>query len=325
MDNNNDELFGDIEPRKDYTKLIKIIVPVIIIAVIAIYFLTGFYRVEPAEVVLVKRFGEYQKQLGPGLHYHLPYPIESIVIVNVSELRKKEIGFQTIAPARYSSRENEALMLTGDGNIAYAEAVVQYFISDAEKFAFNLKSDEDIVKSYASSALREEVAAVTADEILTVSRNAIAMRTADRVQQELDKLGVGIQIKNVYLQEVSPPQQVIASFDDVNSAKQDREQLIYKAEEYKNEIIPKAEGRSNEILNEAEAYARSKVLKAQGESSRFTSILEEYINAPRVTKTRLYLETVDKVLGESEKIITTNSEDLLKFFDITGYKGGGSQ
>jgi membrane protease subunit HflK len=322
---NNDDLFGDIEPKKDYTKLIKIIVPVIIIAVIAIYFLTGFYRVEPAEVGLVKRFGEYQKQVGPGLHYHLPYPIESIVIVNVSELRKKEIGFQTISPGRYSSRENEALMLTGDGNIVYAEAVVQYFISDAEKFAFNLKSDEDVVKNYTASALREEVAAVTVDEVLTVSRNVIAQRTAKRVQQELDELGVGIQIKNVYLQEVSPPQQVIAAFDDVNSAKQDREQLIYKAEEYKNEIIPKAEGRSNEILNEAEAYARSKVLKAQGESSRFTSILKEYINAPRVTKTRLYLETVDKVLGESEKIITTNSEDLLKFFDITGYKGGGSQ
>ncbi|MGC9383113.1 MAG: FtsH protease activity modulator HflK [Kosmotogaceae bacterium] len=322
---NNDDLFGDIEPKRDYTKLIKIIVPVIIIAVIAIYFLTGFYRVEPAEVGLVKRFGEYQKQVGPGLHYHLPYPIESIVIVNVSELRKKEIGFQTISPGRYSSRENEALMLTGDGNIVYAEAVIQYFISDAGKFAFNLKSDEDIVKSYASSALREEVAAVTVDEILTVSRNAIALRTASRVQQELDELGVGIQVKNVYLQEVSPPQQVIAAFDDVNSAKQDREQFIYKAEEYKNEIIPKAEGQANEVLNEAEAYARSKVLKAQGESSRFTSILKEYRNAPRVTKTRLYLETVDKVLGESEKIITTNSEDLLKFFDITGYKGGGSQ
>lgn len=322
---NNDDLFGDIEPKKDYTKLIKIMVPVIIIAIIAIYFLTGFYRVEPAEVGLVKRFGEYKRQVGPGLHYHLPYPIESIVIVNVSELRKKEIGFQTISPGRYSSNVNEALMLTGDGNIVYAEAVVQYYISDAEKFAFNLKSDKTIVKNYTASALREEVAAVSIDEILTVSRNAIAQRTAKRVQQELDELGVGIHIKNVYLQEVSPPQQVIAAFDDVNSAKQDKEKLIYQAEEYKNEVIPKAEGKAQEILNESEAYARSKVLKAQGESSRFTSILKEYINAPRVTKTRLYLETVDKVLQDSDKIITTNSEDLLKFFDITGYKGGDSQ
>ncbi|TYB92424.1 MAG: FtsH protease activity modulator HflK [Kosmotoga sp.] len=322
---NNDDLFGDIEPKKDYTKLIKVIVPVIIIAIIAIYFLTGFYRVEPAEVGLVKRFGEYKRQVSPGLHYHLPYPIESIVIVNISELRKKEIGFQTISPGRYSSNVNEALMLTGDGNIVYAEAVVQYYISDAEKFAFNLKSDENIVKNYTASALREEVAAVTIDEILTVSRNAIAQRTAKRVQQELDELGVGIHIKNVYLQEVSPPQQVIAAFDDVNSAKQDKEKLIYQAEEYKNEVIPKAEGQAQEILNESEAYARSKVLKAQGESSRFTSILKEYINAPRVTKTRLYLETVDKVLQDSDKIITTNSEDLLKFFDITGYKGGDSQ
>ncbi|MFW6119541.1 MAG: FtsH protease activity modulator HflK [Petrotogales bacterium] len=322
---NNDDLFGDVEPKKDYTRLIKIIVPVIIIAVIVIYFLTGFYRVEPAEVGLLKRFGEYKKQVAPGLHYHLPYPIETVVIVNVSELRKKEIGFQTISPGRYSSRENEALMLTGDGNIVYAEAVIQYFITDAEKFAFNLKSDKDIVKSYASSALREEVAAVTVDEILTVSRSVIAQRTAARVQQELNELGVGVHIKNVYLQEVSPPQQVIAAFDDVNSAKQDREQFIYKAERYKNEIIPRAEGQAKEILNEAEAYAKSKVYKAEGESARFTEILAEYINAPRVTKTRLYLETVDEVLKDSDKIITTNSEALLKFFDITGYKGGGPQ
>jgi membrane protease subunit HflK len=310
---------GSMTPNRGknfrWTGLISLLV---ILAVVAIYFLSGFFLVGPDQVGLIKRFGKYVRTVGPGLGYHLPYPIESAVVVDTSNLRKQEIGFRTIRTGTYQSVANESLMLTGDGNIVSVELVIQYYIGEPEKYAFNIVSDSDIVKFTTESVLREEVAANTIDAILTTERDAISLKTATRVQEELDNLKTGITVKNVFLQEVAPPQQVITAFDDVNSAKQDKEKLIYEAEKYRNDLIPKAEGEAAQLTRVAEGYAQERILKAEGEAEKFLAILKEYSKAPEVTRTRLYLETLNKILKGNDKYIVLDDSGILKLLDLEG-------
>ena len=306
-----------LNPKK-FTGLIVVLV---VVAIVAVYLLSGFFLVGPAEVGLVKRFGAFTTSVGPGLHYHLPVPIESVVVVNTANVRKQELGFQTISPGRYRELEDEALMLTGDGNIVYVEAVVQYYIGNAEEFAFNLVSDSDVVKFTAESVLREEVAASDIDDILTTERDKIAARTVERIQSEFDSLKVGITVKNFYLQEVRPPTKVVASFDDVNNAKQDKVKLVNEAEKYSNDVIPKAEGMASQMKREAEAYAQEKVLNARGETQRFTEILKEYSKAPEITRTRLYLETLNNILKGTSKYVVMDQSGVLKLLDLPELEG----
>ncbi|AKI98358.1 cell division protein FtsH [Kosmotoga pacifica] len=294
----------------------------IILIVVAVYLLSGFFFVGPAEVGLVKRFGAFKISVGPGLHYHLPAPIESVVKVNTSALRKEEIGFRTISPGSYRSYEDEALMLTNDGNIVYVEAVVQYYVLEPEKFAFNLVDPSIIVRFTTEAVMREEVAAVGINDILTVKRETISDRAAERIQEELDKIDAGIAVKNVYLQEVSPPSKVIAAFDDVNNAKQDKQKLINEAEQYKNNVVPRAQGNAAQLLREAEAYAQEKYLTAFGQAERFKSVLREYKKAPEITKKRLYLEMLNSVLGNSEKYVITGDSGVLKLLNLPLMEGG---
>jgi membrane protease subunit HflK len=233
-------------------------------------------------------------------------------------LRKEEIGFRTIRTGTYQTYANESLMLTGDGNIVSVELVVQYYVGDPAKLAFTIVDDGDIVRFTTESVLREEVASSTIDSILTTERDTISIRTAERVQEELDRLDTGIIVKNVFLQEVAPPQQVITAFDDVNSAKQDKEKLIYEAEKYTNDIIPKAEGEAAQIIKDAEGYAQERILNAEGEAERFLEILEEYEKAPDVTRTRMYLETLNKILSEASKTVVLDQSSVLKLLDLEG-------
>ncbi|MBO8166117.1 MAG: FtsH protease activity modulator HflK [Thermotogae bacterium] len=319
-----DEFNEDFEtPRKRPSlKLTVGFIWLIVLVIIAVYFLSGFFLVGPAEIGLVKRFGAYRVSVGPGLHYHLPAPIESVVKVNTSALRKEEIGFRTITAGSYRSYEDEALMLTNDGNIVYVEAVVQYYVLNPEKFAFNLVDPSIIVRFTTEAVMREEVAAVGINDILTVQRESISNKAAERIREELEKINAGIAVKNVYLQEVSPPSQVIAAFDDVNNAKQDKQKLINEAEEYKNDVVPKAEGNAAKMLREAEAYAQEKYLKAFGQAERFKSILREYEKAPEITKKRLYLEMLNNVLSSSEKYVITGDSGVLKLLNLPLMEGG---
>lgn len=322
IDMNEQERPGRRFNPKKFTGLI---VALVIVAIIAVYFLSGFFLVGPAEVGLVKRFGAYKTSVGPGLHYHLPAPIESAVIVNIANVRKQELGFQTISPGRFREIEDEALMLTGDGNIVYVESVVQYYIGNAEEFAFNLVSDIGVVKFTAESVLREEVAASTIDDVLTSERDRIAAQTAKRIQEEFDNLKIGVTVKNFYLQEVRPPTKVVASFDDVNNAKQDRVKLVNEAEKYSNDVIPKAEGMASQMTREAEAYAEEKVLNANGETQRFTEILKEYSKAPEITRTRLYLETLNRIFKDTSKYVVMDESGVLKLLDLPGLEGGNER
>ena len=312
-----DNIPGSGGPKKNFFWS-GLFVFLVIAAIVAVYFLSGFFLVGPDQVGLIKRFGKYTNTVGPGLGYHLPFPFESVVVVDTSNLRKQEIGFRTLRTGTYQTLANESLMLTGDGNIVSVEMVIQYYVGDPAKLAFNIVDDGDIVKFTTESVLREEVASSTIDAILTTERDTISIMTAEKVQAELERLGTGIIVKNVFLQEVAPPKQVITAFDDVNSAKQDKEKLIYEAEKYKNDLIPKAEGEAAQMTRVAEGYAQERILNAEGEAERFLAILEEYEKAPDVTRTRMYLETLSKVLGEASKTVVLDQSSVLKLLELEG-------
>ena len=288
-----------------------------LVVIILIYLMSGVYQVGPSEVALVKTFGKYSYTTGPGIHFHLPFPIQSHVKVDVKTVRKIEIGFRTISVGRYESVPSEALMLTGDGNIVSVEAVVQYRISDPVNFAFKVIKDEELVRFTAESILRQEVAKVDIDTILTVGRDEIAMRTKEELQKTLNDYGVGIKVDRVLLQEVAPPEEVVEAFDDVNNAKQDKERMIKEAERYYNDVVPKAEGEAEKIIREAEAYANEVYMNALGEAQRFLKVLQEYEKAPEVLKKRMTYEAVEKFLKSSTVIVNTD-ESVLKLLNVGG-------
>ncbi len=296
----------------------------ILIILVVILVSTGVYQVGPSQVALVKTFGKYSYTSGPGIHFHFPFPFQSHVLVDVASIRKIEIGFRTImrgGRVYYQSVPSESLMITGDGNIVSVEAVIQYKVSDPVKFAFNIIRDENLVRFTTESVLRENVAMVTIDEILTVGRDRVAMETAKKVQEILNEYGVGIKVENVLLQEVTPPEEVLAAFDDVNNAKQDKERLINEARKYANDIIPKAEGNAQKMLREAEAYANETYMKAKGEAERFLKVLEEYRKAPDVTRKRMLMDTLKELLKSSDKIVDL-SEGTVKLLNLNELFGG---
>ena len=302
----------------------------VIIVVIGVYLLTGIYTIGSSEVGLVKRFGRYTATVNPGMHYHLPAPIESVSIVNVLQVRKEEIGFRTISPApnpRYQTVETEALMLTGDGNIAHVEMVVQYRVKDAQLFSFNLIDASALVKQGAEAVLREQVATKTLDQTLTEQRDVIAANTMASLQALLDSYGTGIVVGNVQLQDVKPPREVISAFDDVNSARQDKEKLINQADQYALDILPRARGRAQEIANQAEAYKQERIKRAEGDVARFIAVLKKYELGEDVTRTRMYIETMEEILPEMNKIILSQGADgVLQLLDLESLlEEGGSQ
>jgi len=301
-----------------------------IVVIVVIYLLSGIYTVGPSEVGLVKQFGRYVSTAGPGMHYHLPSPIQSVVIVNMLGVRKEEIGFRTVSPApnpRYQTVEIEALMLTGDGNIAHVEMIVQYRVKDAQKFAFNLIDSRAIVKQGAEAVLREQVATKTLDETLTKERDVIATDTMISLQNLLDTYGAGIVVSNVQLQDVKPPAEVVSAFDDVNSARQDKDKLINEADKYSLDILPRARGQAQEIGNQAEAYKQERIKRAEGDTSRFLEVLKKYELGPDVTRTRMYIETMEAILPGMDKIILPQDEGgVFKLLDLDQLmQKGGTQ
>jgi len=300
---------------------------IIIAIVIAIYLATGIYTIGPSEVGLVKRFGRYAATVDPGMHYHLPSPIESVVSVNVLEVRKEEIGFRTVSPPpnpRYQTIETEALMLTGDGNITHAEIVVQYRVKEPELFAFNLIEPQTIVKQAAEAVLREQVATRTLDGTLTEQRDVIGADTLIALQALLDTYGAGIVIDNVQLQDVKPPAEVVSAFDDVNNARQDKEKLINQADEYALDILPRARGQAQEIGNQAEAYKQARIKGAEGDVARFIEVLAKYELGEEVTRTRLYIEAMEEILPGMEKtVLSKDTDGVLKLLNLDSPGGDG--
>lgn len=302
----------------------------IILVIAAFYLMSGFYQVGPASVALVKNFGAYSQTIGPGFHYHLPAPFQSVVLVNISNVRNEDLGFRTIRPApnpQYQAVPQEALMLTGDGNIVYVEAIVQYQVKDAQLFAFNLINSQLIVRQAAEAVIREEVAKRTLDEVITTQRTAIGSQSQVALQALLDRYQTGIAIRTVKIQAARPPDQVLAAFDDVNSARQDHDTFINKANLYKNTVLPKALGQAQQIINKAEGYKAQQVALAQGTAARFLDVLKAYRAGDQgVTRTRLYIEAMEQILPKMKLIILGADEgnQTLNLLDLSKLLGQGT-
>ena len=265
---------------------------------LVLWLLTGVYIVGPDEVGVVQTFGKYSRAAQSGLNYHFPYPIETVSTPKVTEVKRIEIGFRTVGNKQYQTVERESLMLTGDENIVDAEMIVQYRIKDPVAYTFNFIEPELTVREASEASLRTVVGRHNIDQALTSGKFMIQEETKELVQSILDKYSTGILVVAVQLQDVSPPEQVIAAFKDVASAKEDKNRMVNQAEGYRNDVIPKARGEAQARIREAEGYKQARIARAEGDVAKFSAILKEYRKAKGVTETRMYLETGKGVNNE---------------------------
>lgn len=282
------------------------LVPLLVAAAFLLWLASGVYFVAPDEIGVVKRFGAAVRSTQPGPHYHLPAPIESVLKPKVTQVRRIEVGFRTIGDkqhGRYSAVQAESLMLTKGENIVNMTFIVQYKISDAMNYLFNVREQDKTVKDAAEAAMREVAGKNAIDDILTVGKFQVQQDTKMILQRILDSYNAGIHIVAVQLQDVHPPDQVMAAFKDVASAKEDKAKMVNEAYGYRNEILPKAKGKASQITNDAVAYKESRIISAQGDVSRFLQILKQYKMAKDVTQKRLYIETMEEIMPSINKII----------------------
>ena len=283
------------------------------LAAIALWGFSGFFRVEPDELGVVLRFGQSVREVQPGLNYHLPYPIESVLTPKALRVNKIDIGMRQVEDGRRSaSREvpEESLMLTGDENIVDVNFSVLWKVkpTGVADYLFNVQNPEGTVKAVAESAMREVVGRSEIQPILTGARQTVETAVQDLMQRTLDHYGAGILVQQVQLQKVDPPAQVIDAFRDVQAARADLERLQNEAQTYANRVVPEARGKVAQITQAAEAYKSQTVAEATGQTSRFLKIYEQYKKAPDVTRERMYLETMERVLGGSNKIIVDTNQ-----------------
>lgn len=281
-----------------------------LLILVLVWAASGIYTVAPDQRAVVLRFGRVVAEAGPGPHYHLPWPVEQVLRPSVTAIRKEEIGFRTIdvgPPARYRDVSAEALMLTGDENIVKLDFIVQYKVrADSEgtaHFLFNVRNPEKALRAAAEAAMREVIGRTEIDQVLTEGKEAVQQEAEKVLQSILDRYDAGIEIVTLKLQDVDPPDQVSDAFKDVISAQQDRERLINEAKGYENDVVPRARGQAAEIVNEAEGYSAAKVREATGVAQRFVALQQEYAKAKEVTRRRLYLETMEAILPDMNKIV----------------------
>ena len=281
----------------------------ILIILLFVWLASGLYRVGPDEQGVVLRFGKFIKTTQPGLHYHIPVPIESVQTPKVTKVNRIDIGFRSERDSGFSTGggvadvPQESLMLTGDENIVNIDFSVFWVIKDAGKFLFEIQDPEGTVKAAAETAMREVIAKSDIQPILTEGRAKIEIETQEIIQSILDEYQSGIQVTQVQTQKADPPDQVIDAFRDVQAARADMERSKNEAEAYANDVIPRARGEAARIMQAAEAYKQKVVAQAEGEASRFVSIYNEYAKAKEVTQERMYLETMEKVLADIDKVI----------------------
>ena len=285
----------------------------ILIILLFVWLASGLYRVGPDEQGVVLRFGKFIKTTQPGLHYHIPVPIETVETPKVTKVNRIDIGFRSERDSGFSTGggvadvPQESLMLTGDENIVNIDFSVFWVIKDAGKFLFEIQDPEGTVKAAAETAMREVIAKSDIQPILTEGRAKIEIETQEIIQSILDEYQSGIQITQVQTQKADPPDQVIDAFRDVQAARADMERSKNEAEAYANDVIPRARGEAAKIMQAAEAYKQQVVAASEGEASRFVSIYNEYAKAKEVTQERMYLETMEKVLADIDKVIIEKS------------------
>lgn len=266
--------------------------------VVGLWALSGVYIVQPEEQAVVTTFGSYSRSEGPGLRYHLPSPVERVEKVSVTSLKRLDVGG---TPA--DTLEDESRMLTGDENIVDLQFTVQWRISDAAKYLFQIRDQQDTVKDVAESAMREIVGQTPLQAILTTGRGQVQTRAEALMRETLNRYGAGVEIVEVQIRSAGPPKDVVPAFQQVASAGQEAESAINEANTYRNRVVNEAKGDASRIIQSAEGYREQSVREAEGDAARFNQLYEQYRRAPAVTRQRLYTETMERVLGKSKKII----------------------
>ena len=288
----------------------------IFILAFILWMATGIYIIDPAERGVVLRFGAFQTSTTQGPHWHIPYPVESVYKVNVEQVRSAEIGFRNAQNSYSGGVSSESLMLTRDENMVDVKLAVQYKIANAQDYLFNVSNPELTLSHVVQSIIRQVVGDNTMDFVLTTGRDQVAQEVKTASQALINDYGLGIQITAVTMQDAQPPVQLKAAFDDVVKAREDEQRYINEARAYANDIVPKARGASQRLLAEAEAYKSEVVSKSEGEAYRFSQILTEYTKAPGVTKERLYRETLEDVLSNTNKVIVDSNSNSLMYLPI---------
>ena len=269
-------------------------------AAFALWALSGLYVVQPNEQAVVTTFGAYSRSEAPGLRYHLPGPIEHVEKVPVTTLNRLDVGGGGTSD---SDVPQESLMLTSDENIIDLNFSVTWRIADASRYLFSTRSPEEAVKAVAESAMREVIGKTPLDLILTTGRGQAQLQTAELMQKTLDAWGAGISVVEVQIRTVNPPQEAVAAFRDVQSAEQDRDSAVNEANSYRNRVVNEAKGDAAKIVQSAQGYREQSVRTATGDAARFNSIFNEYKRSPQATRDRLYLETMERVLSHSNKVV----------------------
>jgi len=288
---------------------------------------TSYYTVAPEEEAVVLRFGKFIETSPPGLHFKMPFGIDRAINVPVTEVRKVEFGYRTLEAGRrttYAARGSgeDSLMLTGDLNIAQVEWVAQYKIKDPKEWLFNLQDPEATIRDTGEAVMRAVVGDYTVTELLTRQREQIAQQVETKLQELLDQYKTGVQIVTVQLQNAVPPRPVQAAFNEVNAAQQERAQLENEAQREYNKAIAQARGNALRDVSEAEGYAVDRVNRATGDVARFKELLVVYKQSPGVTRERLFLETIEKVLPRVKRVVVADSNGVLKFLPLSGSEVG---
>jgi modulator of FtsH protease HflK len=298
---------------------------VIALALLVLFF-TAYYQIEPEEVGVIQRFGAYVRTTDPGPHLKLPFGIETVRKVPVQRQLKMEFGFRTVRPAVRSEfaspaeAKAESLMLTGDLNVAVVEWIVQFRIHDPKAYLFNVRNVPETFRYMSEAAVREVVGDHSVDEVITVGRAEIALKAKEELQRLCDLYGIGIEIQQLVLQDVNPPDPVRPAFNEVNQAIQEKERAINEAWADYNKAVPLAKGQAEQMVRAAEGYALERENHALGDARRFDAIYQEYRKAPDVTRRRMYLETMGKLLPKLGKklILDEKSRGVLPLLQLDG-------
>lgn len=268
---------------------------IILVVLIILWLTSGIYSVQAGEEGVVQTFGRFTNVTGPGLNYHFPRPIQKVTIVNVTNVRRVEIGFRTTQSGRQEVL-SEALMLTEDENIVQVELVVQYQISNSRDFIFNVQNPEDVLLTSAEVSLRSTVGQMTIDAVITEERARVQEETRQRLVALLDEYGTGIRVTEVQLQVADPPAEVRDAFQEVVRALADKERLINESQAYQNDVVPRARGEKQQVIEEATAFKEQQILRSTGDAERFLAVLEAYRVAPDVTRERMHIESLEEIL-----------------------------
>jgi membrane protease subunit HflK len=288
------------------------------IILVFLWLISGFYTISPEEQGVVLRFGKYTSISSPGLNYHIPSPIEKVIKVPVTTTRNVEVGFRTQNAESIRNVDEESLMLTGDENIVDLNFVVQWFVSDAAKYVFNIRNPDKNIKDSAESVMREVIGKTNINFALSEGRDQVRQEAQESLQKILDRNDSGITVSSLLLQKSDPPPAVIDDFKDVQRARADQERLINEAQAYANRIVPEAKGEASKVRESAEAYKQEVIAVADGASQRFLSVYNEYKLAKDVTRRRIYLETMEKVMQNMNKVIidSENGSGVLPYLPL---------